>query len=103
MALTGTAVGAVSDVRSFDRTSGGYEAPYTGWTGTPIDWTDGGVTRTGFYKAGAVVDTALDCTTGMVTFHAFGASYDWRPVSERAIAVHRPREACAAAGFTPRF
>lgn len=103
VALGGTAVGAVSDFRDFDRTSGGYEAPYTGWTGTPIDWAAGGVTTTGFHKPGSVIDVDLDCTTGMVSFSAFGASVEWREVSDRAIAVHKPREACTEAGFTPQF
>lgn len=103
VAVVGTGVGVVGDVLAFDRTSGGYEAPYTGWTGTPIDWAAGGVTATGFHKPGTVVDVDLDCTTGMITFSAFGASYDWRQVSERAIAVHQPREACTDAGFAPRF
>lgn len=103
LAVVGTGAGVVRDVLDFDNTTGGYEAPYTGWTGTPIDWAAGGITRTGFHKPGSVVDVDLDCTTGMVTFTAFGLSYDWRQVSDRAIAVHRPREACTAAGFTPRF
>jgi hypothetical protein len=32
-----------------------------------------------------------------------GISREFRQVSERAIAVHKPREACRAAGFQPRF
>ena len=31
-------VGFVADIRATDRTSGGYEPPYTGYTGEPIDW-----------------------------------------------------------------
>lgn len=31
------AVGIVADYRGFDRTRGGYEPPYTGCTGEPID------------------------------------------------------------------
>ena len=33
------ATGTVIDVMSFDRTSGGYDPPYTDYTGEPIDWT----------------------------------------------------------------
>lgn len=101
--LIGLAVGLVADYRSFDGTRGGYEPPYTGWTGTPIDWDAADVTDEGFRKQGYVMDVAVDCTTGLITFELFGASYDWRPFSGRALAVHQPREACAAAGFSPRF
>ena len=103
VAVIGTGVGLAVDVSNMDRTRGGYEAPYTGWTGAPIDWTSGGVTSTGFYKPGLVTDVALDCTTGMITFHTFGLAVDYRTVSPRAIAVHQPREACTGAGFTPEF
>ncbi|MGL5819680.1 MAG: hypothetical protein ACRCYR_19120 [Phycicoccus sp.] len=105
LALIGVATGAVADFRDFDRTSGGYEAPYTGWSGTPVDWQAGIVTETGFIKPGHILDVHLDCTSGMVSFGAFGtgATADWRAVSPRAIAVHKPREACRAEGFAPQF
>ncbi|MGL4742835.1 MAG: hypothetical protein ACRCXL_00395 [Dermatophilaceae bacterium] len=105
LALVGVGVGAVADFRDFDRTSGGYEAPYTGWTGTPVDWQAGITTETGFIKPGHVLDVHLDCTSGMVSFGTFGTglTVDWRTVSPRAIAVHKPREACRAQGFTPQF
>ncbi|MFC5381473.1 hypothetical protein [Aquipuribacter nitratireducens] len=98
-----TVVGAAVDAAGFDRTRGGYEPPYEGWTGEPIDWAAGAVTPTGFLDPGRVVDTTLDCTTGMIGFGVWGVSVDFRVVSERAIVVHRPREACEAAGFDPRF
>jgi hypothetical protein len=104
LAIVGLGTGLTIDVSNVDRTRGGYEPPYTGWTGTPIDWTaGGGVTSTGFRTYGLVMDSAVNCTTGMITFHTFGLAVDYRKVSPRAIAVHKPREACTQAGFTPEF
>lgn len=103
VSLVAVTVGASIDVSRIDETRGGYEAPYTGWTGSPIDWTEGGVTRAGFVRPGLVFDSTLDCTTGMIGFSIFGLSLDYRVVSERAIVVHRPRDACIEAGFTPQF
>jgi hypothetical protein len=98
-----TLAGAVADLREFDQTRGGYDPPYEGWTGTPIDWSAGAVTSTGYLNPGRVVSTTMDCTTGMLAFVVLGVSVDYRVVSPRAIAVHRPREACADAGFDPQF
>lgn len=95
--------GLIADYRSFDRTSGGYDPPYTGWTGTPIDWSDADRTSTGFRQSGRVLSQHLDCTSGMISFGFYGVSFDYRVVSERAIAVHRPRVACADEGFDPEF
>lgn len=53
------ATGVVIDVLSFDRTSGGYEPPYTGYTGEPIDWEAGYVSDEGFFKDGYGVDTSM--------------------------------------------
>jgi hypothetical protein len=103
VALTGLTVGAIADVQGFDRTRGGYDPPYEGWTGTPTDWDAADRTTDGFRTPGYVLATTLDCTTGMIAVEAFGASVDFRVVSERAIAVHRPREACERAGFDPEF
>ena len=102
--LSGALVaGFVADVRNVDHTAGGYEAPYTGWTGTPIDWSTGSVSATGIRGRGYLFDTLVDCTTGMVSFELFKQRIDYRPVSPRAIAVHKPREACRERGFEPRF
>lgn len=103
LAVVGVSAGVVNDYLDFDRTSGGYEAPYTGWTGTPIDWSVGSVSATGIHKDGTIVDIDVNCTTGMVSFSAFGQSVDWRKLSARAIAIHKPREACQDAGFSPEF
>lgn len=103
LAISAGVAGFVSDGLQFDRTSGGTEAPYTDWTGTPVDWSAADVTDTGFRQPGRIVSFAANCTTGMVSFEAFGFTYDWQQFSPRALVVHRPREACVAAGFTPQF
>lgn len=95
--------GLVADGLSFDRTSGGYEPPYTGYTGEPIDWEATHVTEEGFFKDGYVLDLYVDCTTGMVSFEVYGRRWDWRALSGRALVVHRPAEACEAEGFSPDF
>ena len=96
-------VGAFLDYRNFDQTSGGYDPPYTDWTGTPIDWTETERTSDGFRQNGRVINSRLNCTTGMITFEVVFFSFDFRQVSPRAIAVHKPREACEAEGFNPEF
>lgn len=94
---------AVADFSVFDETSGGYEPPYEGWSGTPIDWSIVDVSPTGFSRRGRVLDVLVDCTTGMITMDLIGLRIPFRQFSGRALAVHKPREACAAAGFTPAF
>ena len=95
--------GVIADGLSFDRTSGGYEPPYTGYTGEPIDWEAAHVTEEGFFKNGYVLDLYVDCTAGMVSFEVYGSRWDWRELSGRALVVHGPAEACKKEGFTPDF
>jgi hypothetical protein len=95
--------GLVADLRSFDTTSVGYEPPYRDFTGDPIDWSQTETTETGMRKPGHVVAFSLDCTSGMIRFETLGLQIDFREVSPRALAVHKPREACAQRGFTPAF
>ncbi|MFN4099215.1 MAG: hypothetical protein ACK4GT_05515 [Pararhodobacter sp.] len=95
--------GAFADISSFDRTRGGYEAPYEGWTGTPIDWSGVRTTETGMLREGWVIDFLADCTTGMIHGRIAGVEIPFRPFSERAIVVHKPREACLERGFLPEF
>lgn len=95
--------GLVADSLSFDRTSGGYEPPYTGYTGEPIDWETTHVTEEGFFKDGYVLDLYVNCTTGMVSFEVYGQRRDWRELSGRALVVHKPAEACEKEGFRPDF
>jgi hypothetical protein len=95
---------AFIDYSNIDQTSGGYDAPYTDWTGEPIDWDEAEVTEDGFHRSGIVLDDRLDCTTGMISFRvAKLVTFNFRKVSERAIVVHKPREACRDAGFDPEF
>ena len=103
LALVWAVAGFAVDLSRFDRTSGGYDAPYVGWTGTPMDWSMADVTPTGMARRGIVANTLVDCTSGMITVQAFGIGIPFRPVSPRAIAVHKPREACAERGFDPAF
>lgn len=95
--------GILTDVRSFDRTRGGYEPPFEGVTGQPIDWSTVQTTATGMLRRGWVLDFLADCTSGMIHGRILGVTIPFRPFSERAIVVHRPREACIDRGFTPEF
>lgn len=101
--LAAFAVGLAADIQSFDRTKGGYEAPYEGWTGEPVDWAAVDVTPTGMARRGYVSNTEIDCATGMITVQIFGLDIPFRSFSERALVVHKPREACVARGFDPSF
>jgi hypothetical protein len=95
--------GFIADLLSFDRTKGGYEPPYSDYTGEPIDWTAVETTPTGMSKSGYVVDVFVDCTSGMMHFALLGIKIPFRKFSPRALVVHKPREACAERGFSPEF
>ena len=104
MVTTGFVIGGVThDYLSFDQTSGGYAAPYTDYTGTPVDWDAAARTNEGFLGAGLVVDTRLDCSTGLITFTFYGVEVPFRVMSNRALVVHKPVEACEKYGFEPDF
>jgi hypothetical protein len=93
-------IGAGIDVASFDRTSGGYEYPYEGWSGTPIDFDEWYTTADGMYQKGRVIDLYADCSTGMVSWSVLGMpTIEWREFSDRAKAVHEPQVACEERGF----
>ena len=96
-------IGSVIDITSFDQTKGGYEAPYEGWTGTPVDWDSLDQTTTGLVKRGYVMDVHIHGTTGMISFQVMGKKFDWRRPSERALKVHKPKEALIRRGFKPMF
>ncbi len=91
------------DFRAFDETRGGYEPPYEGVTGDPIDWFAADRTPTGLARRGRVVNTLVNGTTGMISFEIYGVAIPFRQLSERAIVVHKPREAFIALGFDPQF
>ena len=95
--------GVAVDFLSFDRTKGGYEPPYTGYTGEPVNWNEGRITEIGFYRDGYVVNTIFNCTSGEISFNLIGIDIPFRKVSERGIVVHKPREACTERGFKPEF
>ena len=96
---------AAIDLLSYDQTSGGTPPAYDDHSGEPIDWEAQERTDAGYRKPGFVIDAHLDCATGMVRFEVrgIGVGVDWGTVSDRAIQVHEPREACAAGGFEPGF
>ena len=90
------------DVMNFDRTSGGYEYPYEGWSGETIDFSAMYQTKEGLYKNGYVIDLFFNCNTGLVTWEIFGLlKGKFRKVSERAMVVHKPQDECKARGFNP--
>lgn len=96
-------VGLFLDVKDFDRTKGGYEAPYLGVTGEPVDWDSMDLTATGLVKRGHVVNVLVDGTTGMISFEILKRKIDWQIFSGRALVVHQPREALIRRGFHPEF
>lgn len=102
-ALVMVAVGLWLDISDFDNTNGGYEAPYEGVTGEPVDWSAMDRTPTGIAKRGYVLNVLVNGRTGMISFELFGRSIPFRPFSERALVVHKPREAFVAMGFEPEF
>ena len=98
-----TIVGGAYDISNFDHTRGGYTAPYTDYTGTPINWNSGDVTPVGFSRPGIVINTNLNCDTGMISFTIWGMTFNYRTLSQRALVVHKPIQACEAHGFHPHF
>ncbi len=103
LAVALLATGIWLDVRDFDTTKGGYEAPFEGFTGDPVDWKAMDITPTGIAKRGYVINVLVNGSTGMITFELFGWQIPFREFSERALAVHKPREAFIALGFNPKF
>lgn len=95
--------GILMDVKDFDKTKGGYEPPYLGVTGEPVDWEKMDVTATGLAKRGHVVNVLVNGTTGMISFEIFKQKIEWRKFSDRALVVHKPREAFVRLGFKPEF
>ncbi len=96
-------IGLISDITTFDQTKGGYDYPYEGWTGKPVAWDEMDITSTGLVKRGHVVDVHVNGTTGMISFSLIGMTIDWQTFSDRALKVHRPREAFLQRGFHPEF
>lgn len=100
--LLAVVLGLVADIRSADRTSGGYEYPFEGWTGETIDFSTMYQTKQGLYQSGYVVDQFFNCNTGLISWSIFGLiKGKFRTFSERAIVVHKPQDECKARGFDP--
>jgi len=57
----------------------------------------------GLARRGRVVNTLVNGTTGMISFEIYGVEIPFRPLSPRALAVQKPREAFIAMGFDPQF
>lgn len=91
------------DFASFDRTKGGYDPPYTEYTGAPVDWSATDRTAQGMARRGYVTTLLVNCTTGMISIEVFKQEINFRAFSPRALAVHKPREACRERGFEPTF
>ncbi len=91
------------DIKEIDKTDGGYEAPYVGVTGQAINWESMDLTSTGLVRRGKVLNFIVNGTTGMISLEFLGFTFEARKLSQRAIVVHKPREAFVARGFTPEF
>ena len=89
----------LNDILSTDRTSGGYEPPYTGYTGTPIQADEVALEGDTIVIRGNVVDSEISCRSGMWVFDVLGVDIPYRTVSPRALAVHRPQAFCRTGGF----
>jgi hypothetical protein len=96
-------VGLFFDIKEMDHTKGGYELPYVGVTGDPIDWDSMDLTSTGLVRRGYVLNFLVNGTTGMISLELFGIEFEARKLSERAIVVHKPRDAFIRRGFKPQF
>lgn len=91
------------DIQEMDKTDGGYEPPYIGVTGETINWGNVDLTSTGLVRRGKVLNFIVNGTTGMISLQFLGFTFEVRKLSERAIVVHKPREAFIARGFSPEF
>jgi len=96
-------VGLYLDIKEMDHTEGGYEPPFTGVTGDPIDWDSMDISSTGLVRRGYVLNFLVNGTTGMISLEMFGIEFEARKLSERAIVVHKPKEAFIRRGFNPQF
>jgi len=95
-------LGLFVDIRSADRTKGGYEYPFEGWSGKTIDFSAMYQTNDGLYQRGYVIDQFFNCNTGMISWEILGVvKGEFRKFSERAIVVHKPQGECKVRGFNP--
>ncbi len=90
----------VSEVSVIDQTSGGYEYPFEGWTGTPTDYGTWYATPTGLFFDGRAADLHINCTTGRLVISVLSTiDYNFRDFSDRAKVVHQPQMTCRERGF----
>ena len=80
--------GIYLDIQGFDQTKGGYEPPFIGVIGKPVDWDRMDLTSSGLTKRGYVINVLVNGTTGMISFEIFKQKIDWQVFSERALIVH---------------
>jgi hypothetical protein len=93
-------LGLVTDIRSADTTRGGYDYPFTGWSGKTIDFSVMYQTNDGLYKSVYVIEQFFNCHTGMISWRVLGViKGEFRKFSERAIVVHKPQDECKTRGF----
>lgn len=91
------------DIKEMDKTEGGYKPPYSGFTGETIDWNSMDLSSSGLVRRGYVLNFLVNGTTGMISLELLGISFEARKLSERAIVVHKPKEAFIRRGFSPEF
>ncbi|MFY0654638.1 MAG: hypothetical protein JXQ96_21570 [Cyclobacteriaceae bacterium] len=103
IAVVYIAIGTSIDILSFDQTKGGYQYPYKGWTGKPVDWNSMDKTSEGLVKRGYVIDVFINGKSGLISFGILKKRFDWQTFSNRALIVHQPREGLRRRGFDPEF
>jgi len=93
-------VNTASEVSTIDQTSGGYEYPFEGWSGTPIDYNAWYATSDGLFSDGRAADLHINCTTGRLTISVLSTiDVPFRDFSDRAKVVHQPQMTCRERGF----
>lgn len=93
-------VATANEVSVIDLTSGGYEYPYEGWTGTPTDYDTWYATPNGLFFDGRSADLSINCTTGRLTISVLSTiDVPFRDFSDRAKVVHQPQVTCRERGF----
>ena len=100
LAMSALVPGLIADIRGAYNTDGGYDYPFSGWSGTTIDFSSMYQANNGLYKNGYVIDQHFNCKTGMISWQLLGVvEGDFRTFSERSIVVHKPQDECKDRGF----
>ena len=61
------------------------------------------LSSTGLVRRGYVLNFLVNGTTGMISLELLGIPFEARKLSERAVIVHKPKEAFIRRGFSPEF